>query len=477
MRVLPLLVLLTACVGNSMDGGFGVSPGGQQDLELARELIEDGQIPARDHFTAEGLFSEHDLPLEGEACTQLLCPRGAAAYQTPVNGGSARYVTQLGFGTSITEANFTRAPVRLVATIDTSGSMEGTDRLGAVQDALLAMIPQLDEQDELAIVTYGTKARVVAPLKAMDSAGREAMARVVRNLSTEGSTNMESGMAVAYDLLAEGGNTSAEERVMLFTDAQPNTGDTSQEGFLGLVRDGAQVGIGITVLGVGLDLGSELADALARTRGGNSYYMPDAARGAELFEDEFPFMVTPLAYDLAVDLVPAEGITLRDGYGMPVDGGTGALGASTLFLSRTDGALAITLDGPALDPGAHLATLSLSYAPADGAPVVTDALDVTWQGGTARAGEAGVADDLGPYKLSVLLDAYQALESGADLCATTLPSVDALARIDLAAARLDAVATELSDAPIGELGVLIGKLGDLARLEPPPCASPDAYLY
>ncbi|MDP2305143.1 MAG: VWA domain-containing protein [Pseudomonadota bacterium] len=480
MRVLPLLALLSACSTDSAlsSGQYGVSPGGSQDIALAHDLIEAGQIPARDHFTAEGLFSEHDLPLEGAACTQLLCPRAAAAYQAPVDGGPARYVAQLGFGTSISEETFTRAPVRIAVTIDTSGSMEGPDRLGAVQDAVLAMIPQLDEHDQVALVVYGSEARLVKPMTTMDAAGREAMERAVRDLTTEGSTNMEAGMVIAYHALAEGSDgAGVEERLMLFTDAQPNTGDVSPTGFLGLVRTGADDGIGITVLGVGLDLGSELADALAQTRGGNSYYLPDAASAATLFEEEFPFMVTPLAYDLAVELVPAEGVTLGEGYGMPVDGLTSAFGASTLFLSRSDGALAITLDAPALDPGAALGTLSLSYAPADGAPVVSDALALAWEGGAAWSGAAGLGDDLGAYKLSVLLDAYQALLAGADLCAGTLPRPDAVARIELATERLDAVAIELPDAPIADLGVLIGMLGDLAAADPLPCADADAYIY
>ncbi|MES2643631.1 MAG: VWA domain-containing protein [Myxococcota bacterium] len=477
MRVLPLLVLLAACGGAKM-GDYGVSPGGTQDIALAHDLVEGGQIPAREHFTSEGLFSEHDLPLDGADCTQLLCPRAAAAWQSPVDGGAARYVTQLGFGTSINEETFTRAPVRLVVTVDTSGSMEGADRLGAVQDAVLAMIPQLDERDQVALVTYGDRARLLAPLTPMDAGGRDALAAIVEGLSTQGSTNMEVGMEVAYDVLADAtGGADVEKRLMLFTDAQPNTGDTTRGGFLDQVHAGAEADIGITVLGVGLDLGSELADALAQTRGGNSYYLPDARSAASLFEAEFPFMVTPLAYDLAVEMVPAAGLTLGEGYGMPVDGGTSAFGASTLFLSRSNGALAITLDGPALEAGTALGTLSLSYAPADGAPVVNEALALTWDGGAAYVGSAGAGDDLGAYKLSVLLDAYDALLAGADLCAGSLERLDAVARIDLATTRLDAVAVELPDAPIGDLGVLIGKLGELAAADPLACAEADAYLY
>ena len=49
-------------------GEIGATPGGSQDLRFARELVVSGNVPPPEAITVEGMFSEHDLPLEGEPC-------------------------------------------------------------------------------------------------------------------------------------------------------------------------------------------------------------------------------------------------------------------------------------------------------------------------------------------------------------------------------------------------------------------------
>ena len=52
-------LLLVGCNDASMM--MRVTVGGNQDMNLARELIDQGMIPNRDSFSTEGLFSEHGL--------------------------------------------------------------------------------------------------------------------------------------------------------------------------------------------------------------------------------------------------------------------------------------------------------------------------------------------------------------------------------------------------------------------------------
>ena len=54
-------------IGTGGAGDFGATPGGAQDIALAREKIARGQVPEPEDFVAEGLYSEHDLPLQGPA--------------------------------------------------------------------------------------------------------------------------------------------------------------------------------------------------------------------------------------------------------------------------------------------------------------------------------------------------------------------------------------------------------------------------
>ena len=58
-----------------------------------------------------------------------------------------------------------------------------------------------------------------------------------------------------------------------------------------------------------------------------------------VFDEDFDYIVTPVAYDLDVEIRPAASLHVETGLGAPVDetAGTVRLGASTLFFSRSNG--------------------------------------------------------------------------------------------------------------------------------------------
>lgn len=468
-RALIVLLLLPACAEMSLNSGdLGVTPGGSQDIAFARDEIANGLIPDQEHFTAEGLFSEHDLPLSGPPCEALLCPRAAATVHRPF-AGDPKLLVQLGFGTELSSENFQRPDLDLAFLVDTSGSMSGYP-LEVSKEAMLAAIDQLGPADRASLVEFGSTARVREGSKTMDEAGRNRLRDAVRALESNGSTDLESGMRKAYGELDV--SLDKSHRLMIFTDAQPNTGLTAESDFVTLVRDHAKEDVGLTFLGVSPDLGTELADVIAKVRGGNFYFLSDDSL-PDLFGDEFPFLVTPLAYDLEVAVSPAEGVPLgAEVYGAPVDGGEVRLGASTLFLSSKDGGMAATYD---VDPEGPLdiATMAVSYLPVGASARVDDALDVRWEGGAFYED----ADDLGVAKIDGLVHQYDAMTIAADACDGALAMADAAAQVDAAAAVLATLAAELSQPDLEVEVALMAKLAENLRVEAPVCAEPDAYLY
>lgn len=484
IAAVALLATQLGCAGyDGAAGGPGVTPGGNQDMEYARTIIEEGGIPASEHFTAEGLFSEHDLPLGGEECGELLCPRAAASWVDLVGPTAPQMLVQLGFGTNIGE-DFERRPLRVSVAVDISGSMSD-GKLAAVRDALTVMVDQLDWQDSMALVTFDDQAQTVLGMMVMDSPGRETMLGAIDRLATAGSTDIEAGLSLAYSHVEPlGDQPGIEERVFLFTDAQPNTGSTGVGTFMGLAQSHAEDGIGLTVFGLGLDLGSELAERVSSVRGGNCFFLSDDESIRKVFDTEFDYMVTPVAYDLQVEVDAADGFVFTEAYGAPsAHTGPGIeFGASTLFLSSRNGGIGLLLapegglpmeeDGPT-----DLASFRLAYEPVDAHETVHSELDIAFNGGAVILEQPTQADDLGVYKMSVLLDEFMALEAGSDFCEGTLDLAEAGARIAEARDRLGSVALHLADDPIHAEADLMAKLLDNVAAGAVHCAPADVYEY
>jgi Ca-activated chloride channel family protein len=356
---------------------MGATPGGAQDISFFRDRVAAGEVPHANTFTPEGLFSEHDLPLATRSkCAQTLCATGEAMATALLVQPEVRYLAQLGFSSGLDPKTFKRSPVHLVAVIDKSGSMSGQP-LELVKESLLKVLSQLGPDDELSIVLYGDRSHVyLQPTPIRD---RPAIARQIAGIASAGSTNMEEGLAVGFQL-ASAHKFAGTTRVMLFTDERPNVGRTDAQSFMGMARDASRSGVGMTTVGVGVQFGAELATAISSVRGGNLFFFPDTRKMQKVFEEEFDTMVTELAYDMQLELRPARGLKIAGVYGIPgkalkwIDGGAISLSIETIFLSRKKGAIYIALasdTGPGLPEtqvaaAAAVATVKLDYKERNG---------------------------------------------------------------------------------------------------------------
>eukprot|EP00933_Yihiella_yeosuensis_P078731 TRINITY_DN9054_c0_g1_i1.p1 TRINITY_DN9054_c0_g1~~TRINITY_DN9054_c0_g1_i1.p1 ORF type:complete len:753 (+),score=169.00 TRINITY_DN9054_c0_g1_i1:102-2360(+) len=107
-----------------------------------------------------------------------------------------------------------RAPLRLVAVLDKSGSMGG-EKLRLVKETMLFMLRQLSEQDALGIVEYDTHVKVTAPLTFCTAAGRLRLETALRGMRSGTQTNLSGGLLKGLEL--HGGTAQN------VADAQPQT--------------------------------------------------------------------------------------------------------------------------------------------------------------------------------------------------------------------------------------------------------------
>ncbi len=364
---------------NGGGGGYGATPGGAQDFSYIRSLINEGRVPNPENFLVEGIYSEYDLPLEGETPYEVLALKTACGHGGEFAIPEGGLYVQLGFSSNISEETFARESLNLSVVVDKSGSMrersatEGMTKMDLVKQALVYLVEQLDEDDIISIVLFNVNRWILVEPRPVN---QDELFDAIEEITAGGGTNMDVGLRQGYDFVREYQDNERSDRVILLTDALPNTGDYSPDNFQGIVSNGSEDGIGLTSFGVGLNFDQDLMNFFATQRGANYYYLDNDERAQELFVEDFDMMVTPLAYDLQVTIEPYENFDLTGAYGFPSpENQVAELFISTVFLSRNKGAVMLKFDRQfeefaPIFTQTQIADLSISYETTDGREVI-----------------------------------------------------------------------------------------------------------
>jgi len=367
-------------------GSFGATPGGVQDMGLARDLVSQGIVPPPEAFVVEGMFSEHDLPIDGPSCQDPLCLRAEMGVAPDGEGLTSAWV-QVGFSSNVDPDTFDRPALTLVVALDISGSMGASytsppTPLEISKSLLHEIVGELDASDRFALVTYGSDVRTAVELTHV--VDPSTILPIIDSQSAGGSTYMEAGLDAAFAIATGAVDQAGEVRVLLFTDVRPNVGATEPSAFQTQAENAASLGVGLTVFGTGLGLDLELMTAISGLRGGNAFSLMDTEDVDRMMADQWPWMFCPIAYDLLLTLAPT-GLSLKRTYGFPPgpDGEVqDQLQVRTVFLSRSRGATLLQLEPDASHSslaGTGVA-LQFGYKTAAGA-------SVTMSGGCSYEGQ------------------------------------------------------------------------------------------
>ena len=295
-----------------------MTQGGAKDVNFLRGEVEQSRIPHPSTFTAEGLLSEHSVVIDSDKpCAQVFCLVAESMNADLIAHPEARFLIGLGFANNVQSKGWKRRPLNLVAVVDKSGSMSGQP-LALVRNSLIEVVGHMRDGDQLSVVLYGDRAHVhLEPMQVTDSR-REAILQRIAEIQSAGSTALELGLRLGYDVAEETGKQfDGITRVMLFTDERPNVGNTHAQGFMTMARAASQSGIGLTTIGVGVQFDTQLATTIGSVRGGNLFFMRDEGDVKQVFHDEFDFMVSELAHDLTISITPQGGYNVSGVFGVP----------------------------------------------------------------------------------------------------------------------------------------------------------------
>lgn len=342
---------------------IGLSTGGAKDINNFRENIEQGYLPLPTDITYEGLFYDYYFQTgQQKECRKLFCPSYSMAVSRDPFSGEPEHYLSVGLNSGL--ADFSRKKLNLVVVLDYSGSMSSPfseyyyDRFGNMvslkrpdeaaerskmqiaDQAVVDLTGHLTDQDRFGMVVFSDGAYTLDPLTSIGDKDRERLKeRILRIEATDG-TNMEAGMRKGTTLLEKYRQASASEyenRIIFLTDAMPNIGETGDSELLQMLKDNAEEGIYTTFIGIGVDFNTELVENITRIKGASYYSVNSATEFQKRMDEEFDYMVTPLVFDLRLDL-EAPGYRIEKVYGSPeADEATGEImKVNTLFPSRAE---------------------------------------------------------------------------------------------------------------------------------------------
>jgi Ca-activated chloride channel family protein len=175
------------------------------------------------------------------------------------------------------------------------------NRLELVKQSLQLLVDRLRPNDTVAVVVYGSEARLV--LNPTSGEDRATILNAIYSLQTEGATNAEAGLRLGYQMANLAYRPNAINRVILCSDGVANVGATSPDAILESIRGYAAGGITLTTVGFGMgNFNDTLMEQLADNGNGNYAYVDNLDEAQRLFVDNLTSTLQVIALDAKVQV-------------------------------------------------------------------------------------------------------------------------------------------------------------------------------
>ena len=305
--------------------GLGFSVGGAKDANNFFENIKNGYLPKIDSITYEGIFYNYyfDIGKNGE-CKSLFCPTYSTAARKNIFTGKNEYFMTVGLDSGLKAKDFKRKKLNLVIVLDISGSMGSPfnryyydqgkkienhedskkSKMQIANETIVNMMEHLKDDDRFGVVLFDDRAYKAKPLRKVKYTDMEAIKKHILELRERGGTNWSTGYKEGLKLFDNIEKDSEyENRIIFITDAMPNLGELRKDRLFGMIKDASKDSIYTSIIGVGVDFNNDLVEYISKTKGANYFSIHSAKEFKKRLDKEFDYLVTPLVFDLKLQLI------------------------------------------------------------------------------------------------------------------------------------------------------------------------------
>jgi Ca-activated chloride channel family protein len=264
---------------------------------IARSFIEQGMLPPPSAVRIEELINYFDydypLPADGQ-------PFSVNTELAPCPWNPAHLLARIGIRAITFPVNH-RPAVNLVFLIDVSGSMDNPNRLPLVQRSLTMLVDALQPTDRIGIVVYAGDSDVVLSPTAVDN--KKVILNAIKKLKANGSTAGGAGIQHAYDLAEQYFDPQGVNRVILCTDGDFNVGITNRSDLIDLIKQKAESGVYLTILGFGIgNFRDGTLKQLATKGNGNYGYIDTFNEARKILIEQLEGTLVTVAKDVKIQI-------------------------------------------------------------------------------------------------------------------------------------------------------------------------------
>ncbi|MCF8296969.1 MAG: VWA domain-containing protein [Saprospiraceae bacterium] len=257
---------------------FSVDADGASYSNVRRFIQQDKQLPPKGAVRTEELINYFQLDYDFNNTLHPVALNGEVS-GCPWN--ISNKLIRIGLkGKPIPKAELPAS--NFVFLIDVSGSMESEDKLELLKDGFKCFVDQLSNNDKVAIVTYAGSAAVV--LNSTFGSEKQTIKNAINKLGAGGSTAGAEGIITAYNIAQQNNVSGGNNRIIIGTDGDFNVGPSSQEELVSLIEEKRELGIFLTVLGVGRgNLNDAALEQIADKGNGNYEYIDNLKQLKKVF--------------------------------------------------------------------------------------------------------------------------------------------------------------------------------------------------
>ena len=218
------------------------------------------------------------------------------------------------------------APLNVCLVLDRSTSMQG-EKMDMVKATAIQVLRNLRSQDILSVVTFSDRAEVIIPASYhQDKVRSEAKIQMIQS---SGATEIYQGLEAGVKEVMRSLDSRRVNHLILLTDGQ-TYGDEQQ--CLALASKLAELGIGISAMGIGQEWNDLFLDVLSTRTGGSSAYIAQPQDIKRLLLEKFNALAQTYAEEVTLAPSYLEGVELTYAFRLQPEPSPIALGEDALHL-------------------------------------------------------------------------------------------------------------------------------------------------